>query len=235
MIKKRRLSLNKRRLIATGLTLLFSSSVCMAQTFTKEVENQQLLLLPYKNQIRSRIQAHQPITELILGQLEHYSLPKQLVLLPMLESSYNAQAISHAGARGLWQLMPATAQRFGLTTTPNDQRLNISASTGAALRYLKFLYKKFDGNLTLTLAAYNAGEGRVERAIKQAGSNEFQKLRLPQETIQYVHRFYALANLVTVSSINQSSFQPLMLFSSNNQLNAQPIINLQPLPPLIQL
>ncbi|WP_246201154.1 lytic transglycosylase domain-containing protein [Vibrio ziniensis] len=215
--------------------LLLGTPACLAQTFSKEVASQEALLTPYKKQIDLRIKAHQPITDFILNQLKQNSLPNQLVLLPMLESSYNAEAISHAGARGLWQLMPATAERFGLTTSPNDQRLNVAASTKAALSYIKFLYNKFDGNLTLTLAAYNAGEGRVERAIARAGSREFHKLRLPQETIQYVHRFYALVNLINVPSINQHSFRPLMLFSSNNQVTTQPIINLQPLPPLIQL
>ena len=89
----------------------------------------------------------------------------------MLESSYNPKAVSSANAAGLWQLIPATATRFGLQVSDNeDQRFDSKASTQAALAYLAFLYKKFDKDIALTLAAYNAGEGRVARAIKKAGS-----------------------------------------------------------------
>ncbi len=218
-----------------SVLLLLSSAVCTAQTFNQEVALQQAVLKRYEKQIRSRIEIHQPIASMISKQLNQNALPKQLVLLPMLESSYDAEALSPAGARGLWQLMPATAERYGLSTKPQDQRLNINASTKAALSYLKFLYKKFNQNLTLTLAAYNAGEGRVTRAIKQAGSKDFHKLRLPKETRQYVHRFYALVNLINVTSLGIDTFQPFMLFSPDVTPTRQPLVNLTPLPPLVEL
>ena len=74
------------------------------------------------------------------------------------ESRYNPNALSHAGARGLMQLMPDTAKRFG-NTDPNDAVSNVAAGT----KYLKWLLKRFDGNVSLALAGYNAGEGAVDK------------------------------------------------------------------------
>ncbi len=156
--------------------------------------------------------------------------------MPMLESSYNPKAVSHANAAGLWQLIPATAQRFGLTVdTKQDDRFDTEASTAAALKYLTFLYNKFDQNMALTLAAYNAGEGRVARAIQRAGSNDFQKLTLPKETRQYVSRFFALEKLIDIGQLQSSSFQPLLLFASDAPMVSQPLIDFSPLPPLVNL
>ena len=74
------------------------------------------------------------------------------------ESKYKPSAESHAGARGLMQLMPAAAQRFGC-----DDRNDAAANVTAGTKYLRWLLKRFDGNVTLALAAYNAGEGNVDK------------------------------------------------------------------------
>lgn len=74
------------------------------------------------------------------------------------ESKYKPAAVSHAGAQGLMQLMPAAAQRFGCDDR-NDAEQNVKAGT----KYLRWLLKRFDGNVTLALAAYNAGEGNVDK------------------------------------------------------------------------
>src|SRR5260370_29662091 len=74
------------------------------------------------------------------------------------ESKYDSRAHSHAGAQGLMQLMPATAQRFGCKD-PSDPSSNIEAGT----KYLSWLLKRFDGNVELALAGYNAGEGAVDK------------------------------------------------------------------------
>ncbi|GEA25005.1 hypothetical protein VH1807_contig00059-0077 [Vibrio harveyi] len=154
----------------------------------------------------------------------------------MLESSYNPQAVSHANAAGLWQLIPATATRFGLQVSDtDDERFDTKASTQAALKYLAFLYEKFDQDLALTLAAYNAGEGRVSRAMKNAGSRNFDALTLPNETQEYVNRFYALERLVDVQQLRTDSFQPLLLFSDQSSIYTKPLIDLSRLPPLVEL
>jgi soluble lytic murein transglycosylase-like protein len=154
----------------------------------------------------------------------------------MLESSYNPKAVSHANAAGLWQLIPATATRFGLQVSDKqDERFDTKASTQAAIRYLEFLYNKFDQDIALTLAAYNAGEGRVARAIKKADSRDFTALTLPKETQQYVNRFYALERLVNIQKLRTDSFQPLLLFANHSTIYAEPLIDLSRLPPLVEL
>jgi soluble lytic murein transglycosylase-like protein len=74
------------------------------------------------------------------------------------ESKYKNEAVSHVGAQGLMQLMPATAKRFGCDD-PNDEESNV----GAGVKYLRVLLKRFDGDVTLALAGYNAGEGNVDK------------------------------------------------------------------------
>jgi hypothetical protein len=103
------------------------------------------------------------------------------------------------------------------------------------MQYLDFLYRKFDGDINLTLAAYNAGEGRVQRAVKKAGSRQFSDLRLPKETVDYVHRFYALLVLVDVTSLKQNSVAPMWLFASESHWKNVPLVDLNPLPPLVSL
>lgn len=90
------------------------------------------------------------------------------------ESDYNPRTVSHKGARGLMQLMPATAKRFGVTNS-FDPKQNIHAGT----RYLRWLLQKFDGNADLAVAAYNAGEGNV---WKYNGVPPF------RETVNYINR-----------------------------------------------
>jgi membrane-bound lytic murein transglycosylase D len=137
----------------------------------------------------------------ILEQVEKRKLPGELVLLPMLESSFQSQAISNRGAVGLWQFMPGTARQFGLKQRVGyDGRKDVKASTHAALNYLEYLHKKFDRDWMLTLAAYNAGEGTVERAIKRnkkAGKpTSFWFLTLPKQTREYVPKFVALTQMM---------------------------------------
>ncbi len=137
----------------------------------------------------------------ILEQVEKRKLPGELVLLPMLESNLQTQAISNRGAVGLWQFMPGTAKQFGLKWHAGyDGRKDVKASTKAALNYLEYLHKKFNYDWMLTLAAYNAGEGTVERAIKRnkkAGKpTSFWFLKLPKQTREYVPKFLALTQMI---------------------------------------
>lgn len=161
-------------------------------------------LLPHRRIIESHLLRHRDTLIDIEKVLRQKALPKSLALLPMIESTFRVDAISHANAAGLWQLIPATAKRFGLQVeSGNDERFDVSKSTQAATSYLAFLYQKFDQNLALTLAAYNAGEGRVGRAIKRAGSHQFTQLTLPQETRDYVHKFHALLSVVNLDALTR--------------------------------
>jgi soluble lytic murein transglycosylase-like protein len=117
-------------------------------------------------------------------------LPIEALSVALVESGFNPLALSPKGARGIWQLMPDTARRYGLAVAPgNDHRTHPEHATRAAARYLQDLYRMFS-DWKLALAAYNAGEGRVQRAIEQAGVSDFDELArrrlLPLETRNYV-------------------------------------------------
>ena len=116
-------------------------------------------------------------------------VPQELMLVGLVESGYQADAVSPAQAVGMWQFVPATATRFGLINERGDFRTDVLRSTRAAARYLKALLDQFQ-DWRLALAAYNAGEDKVEEAIRKAQSRDFSRLArlrlLPQETLNYV-------------------------------------------------
>jgi membrane-bound lytic murein transglycosylase D len=134
-------------------------------------------------------------------------VPAQLVWLAEIESSFNPEARSPVGAVGLYQLMPKTAEWLGLTVKPKDQRLDPKLNADAAARYLRYLYRKFK-NWDLCLAAYNCGEGRVQRLIDRHKTRSFDRLspHLPAETQMYVPRFEAV--LIKREGIPTSKLPP---------------------------
>jgi peptidoglycan lytic transglycosylase D len=125
--------------------------------------------------------------------LHIYHLPIELKYLAVIESELKPSALSHVGARGPWQLMPATAQVLGLKTShQNDERTNYYKSTIAAAKYLRDLYAQFNDWL-LVLAAYNGGPKPVYNAIQRSGSKNFWILQnyLPAESRDHVKKFIA--------------------------------------------
>jgi membrane-bound lytic murein transglycosylase D len=114
-------------------------------------------------------------------------VPRELVWLAEVESSFNPAARSRAGAVGLYQLMPLTAKSLGLSLEPTDERLIPEENARAAARYLRHLYRRF-GDWSLVLAAYNAGETRVHRLLAETEANNFEMIAplLPAETRAYV-------------------------------------------------
>jgi membrane-bound lytic murein transglycosylase D len=125
-------------------------------------------------------------------------IPAELAWLAEAESSLNPNARSPTGARGLFQFMPETARSLGLSTFLPDDRANAEKCAEAAARYLRTLHGRF-GSWPLALAAYNAGEGRVSRALTQKGAKDFAGVAdaLPAETRMYVPKVYALVALRT--------------------------------------
>ena len=120
-------------------------------------------------------------------------VPAELVWLAEVESGFNPLAVSPAGACGLFQLMPATARELGLSTDLPDERTDPQKSAQAAARRLGELYRRF-GDWPLALAAYNAGAGYVQRALKENGARSFAEIapRLPLETRMYVPKVLAV-------------------------------------------
>jgi membrane-bound lytic murein transglycosylase D len=119
-------------------------------------------------------------------------LPLDLAYIPVIESGFKTNALSKASAKGPWQFMRATATEQGLKTDWYvDERSDPEKATVAAARYLKVLHNMFDGDWHLVLAAYNGGLGRVQRAMKRSGQDDFWSLSsssryLPRETREYV-------------------------------------------------
>ena len=138
----------------------------------------------------------------ITQQVSERGLPGEVALIPFVESSFDPGARSHRGAAGLWQFMPGTGDALGLVRNGNyDGRLDVVTSTGAALDYLEMQADQwYEGDLMLSLAAYNAGAGTVNRAQRQAqgqGLNgDYWDLSLPYETMQYVPKLKAIATII---------------------------------------
>lgn len=136
----------------------------------------------------------------IVDEVERRGLPTELALLPFIESAFNPQAMSSAKASGMWQFIPSTGKHFDLTQNLfRDDRRDVLASTQAALDYLQKLHAMF-GDWHLALAAYNWGEGNVQRAIKRnqrAGlPTGYAHLRMPEETRHYVPKLIAVKAIV---------------------------------------
>jgi membrane-bound lytic murein transglycosylase D len=137
----------------------------------------------------------------IVEEVQKRGMPTEIALLPMIESAFNPQANSRSRASGIWQFIPSTGKTFGLKQNWwVDNRRDVTAATNAALDYLQKLHGMF-GTWDLALAAYNAGEGTVQRAINRnraAGlPTDYQNLDLPVETKNYVPKLQAIKNIIT--------------------------------------
>ncbi len=136
----------------------------------------------------------------VTARLEHHRMPMELALLPFVESAYNPFAHSRSGAAGLWQFIPSTGDHMGLARNWwYDERRDVELSTEAAIKYLSYLNRRFQGDWLLTLAAYNGGEGTISRAmrrnIREGKPTDFWNLDLSRETESYVPQLIALAQI----------------------------------------
>jgi membrane-bound lytic murein transglycosylase D len=136
----------------------------------------------------------------VVEEIDKRGMPTELALLPFIESAFNPQAMSVARASGMWQFMPATGKDFDLKQNLfRDDRRDVLASTRAALDYLEMLHRQF-GDWQLALAAYNWGQGSVQRAIdrnlKAGLPANYESLRMPDETRNYVPKLQAVKNIV---------------------------------------
>lgn len=141
----------------------------------------------------------EPFIYHIITEIQKRHMPGELALIPMLESAYNPFAYSGAGAAGLWQLMPKTGEHLGVEGDWwMDGRRSIGSSTTAALNYFQHLNHFFKGDWLLAIAAYDCGEGTIQRLLKQRPAYERSVwyLSLPHETQIYVPRLLALAEII---------------------------------------
>ncbi len=138
----------------------------------------------------------------VTKKLEARGLPLELALLPIVESAYDPFAYSHGRASGMWQFIPSTGRIYKLDQDWwYDGRRDVVASTDAAIHYLETLANYYDGDWLLALAAYNSGQGNVNKAIrknkKRGKDTDFWSLDLPKETRAYVPKLLALAKIVS--------------------------------------
>lgn len=164
------------------------------------------------------LERSQPYLPYVRRVFTQYGLPQDLVLLPFTESGYNVKAYSWAGAGGMWQFMRATGGRYGLKSDWwIDERRDPYKSTDAAARHLRDLYDEF-GDWYLALAAYNAGSGKISRALRLSGTNDFFELtknnrklsyrvRLRTETKHYVPKFIAISKIF--QNLDTLGFEPV--------------------------
>lgn len=152
-----------------------------------------------RRSLQTGIRRSQQYLPLIKSILKEEGLPQDLAYLAAVESNYNPRARSHAGAVGMWQFVSSTGRQYKLNQTKwIDERMDVPKSTKAAAKYLKYLYGLF-GEWDLALAAYNSGEGRVQRTIRKAKKRgkptDYWSLRLPRETQRYVGNFMAVTQI----------------------------------------
>ncbi|ELV8690574.1 LysM peptidoglycan-binding domain-containing protein [Vibrio vulnificus] len=157
--------------------------------------------LKHPNHLKTVSQRATPFLYLITEKIEARDLPLELALLPVVESSFDPFAYSHGSAAGLWQFVPGTGKMYGLEQNFwYDGRRDVAAATDAALDYLTYLNKRFDGNWNHAIAAYNSGGGRVSSAIRKNNKLgkpiDFFSLDLPTETSGYVPKLLALADII---------------------------------------
>ena len=165
---------------------------------------------PYLDRLSARASRYLYYT---VKEAERRGMPTELALLPIIESSYDPAATSSAAAAGLWQFIPSTGRIYGLKQTSlYDGRRDVVESTRAAYEFLGSLYNQF-GSWELALASYNAGPGRIQQAInrnKAAGlPTDYWSLKLPQETMSYVPRFLAVAQIIKTPGQYGVSLPPI--------------------------
>ena len=169
----------------------------MPSDFTTKHENWYASRPDYVSRMLDRSQKY---LFYIVEEVDKRNMPMEVALLPMIESAFNPQAYSTSHASGIWQFVPATGKDFGLKQNwMVDNRRDVTAATNAALTYLQKLHGMF-GSWDLALAAYNAGEGTVQRAINknrdQGLPTDYAHLSLPIETRNYVPKLMAIKNII---------------------------------------
>jgi membrane-bound lytic murein transglycosylase D len=138
-----------------------------------------------------------PYLYFVVTEMERRGIPTELALIPIVESTYNPNAVSPAAiSTGMWQFVSSSGKRFGMIQNSDlDERKDIVKSTRAAIAYLQYLHDMF-GSWELAIAAYNWGEGNINTAVNNSSSRNFYDLDVRDVTHQYVPKVIALANII---------------------------------------
>lgn len=179
----------------------------------RRVAQQQAWLLNRPATLKIALQRSRRYLHHIVEELERRGMPTELALLPVIESSYNPQAYSHARALGMWQFIPSTGKNYNLKQNWwLDERRDILASTSAALDYLQYIYQ-LSGDWHLALASYNWGEGAVARAVAKNQARglptDYLSLKVPEETRYYVPKLQAVKNIIAQAAQFGFDLEPI--------------------------
>jgi membrane-bound lytic murein transglycosylase D len=186
-----------------------TSQLSMDIPENKRIQAQKNWYLKHPSYLTRVSKRSQPYLYFIIEELEKRELPLELALLPIVESAFDPFAYSHGRASGMWQFIPGTGKGYGLSQNWwYDGRRDVYLSTHAALDYLTYLNKRFNGNWLHALAAYNSGQGNVGRAIRKnkakGKATDFWSLKLPKETKAYVPKLLALAEILRNRKSNKT-------------------------------
>jgi membrane-bound lytic murein transglycosylase D len=198
--------------IVTGVLILMCSHLVNAQ-FLSASDTSENSVRRYKNIISS----NKDIVDFIEYSLSEKGLPRHLRNLALIESGFDRSQVSGAGAAGVWQLMTAHANQYGLS---EQRRSDLYRSTKIAVVSLANLYKKYNNWVTV-VAAYNCGEGNIAKAMEAAGSSQYHIFYkyLPAETINHVKKYlnacYATGELQSVLSNYNSSRMNTVFIAGN--------------------
>jgi Soluble lytic murein transglycosylase and related regulatory proteins (some contain LysM/invasin domains) len=217
---------NLKNIVLTGILLLCSH--LMNAQFLAASDTSESSVRRYK----SIISANKDIVDFIEYSLAEKGLPKHLRNLALIESHFNRNITSGAGAVGVWQFMTSHANQYGLT---QQNRNDLYKSTKTAVISLANLYKKYNNWVTV-VAAYNCGEGNIAKAMAAANSSQYHVFYkfLPEETINHVKKYlnacYATGELQSVLSNYNSSRMNTVFFvnggsGKNNESFAETDIN----------
>ena len=179
----------------------FQQSLTFSEVDNARIEKQVQLMQSGITALESNLNRAKPYLFYIADQLERAEIPLDIALLPLIESAFDPFALSSKGAVGYWQFIPATARHYGISINKNiDQRQDVIASTSAAIRYLRHLYKTFDQDWFLALAAYNTGPKNIRAAMQKAVARglepSYWNLRLSKETSNYVPKLIAAIKII---------------------------------------
>jgi membrane-bound lytic murein transglycosylase D len=177
------------------------------------VDTQVAFYTRYSETLARVLERSRPYLYYVVEEVQRRGMPLEIALLPVIESAYNPWAYSRAHAAGLWQFIPSTGRKYGLDKDFwYEGRYDVLAATDAALTYLQELHDMF-GDWALALGAYNMGEGGMARAIARNRAKgipvQYDRLRLPRETANYVPKLIAVRNIIANPSAYGISLEPM--------------------------
>lgn len=166
-----------------------------------DIESQKRFFIRNQKLLKTASENAAPFLYHIVTELERRNMPLELALLPIVESTYNPKAGSFSGVLGIWQFSAGTGRNFGLKQNAwYDGRRDVIESSRAAMDYLQYLYSNVDQDWLSAVAAFNAGEGRVFKAIERnkyrGKPTDFWSLNLPKQNTTYIPKLLALAELL---------------------------------------